>query len=135
MNAPAMVSQLRTQLVACAGWKAPLPAVHYPKADLTDSPELVAVLSELSREMNPYAAGAYGLLAGELQVTLHKKHSSIAEVETLGRTILDQLLQQQSGIPFRTVGCGLSSDPTSAQEAGDSDYVRISLTLGYGLDA
>ncbi|MBA3622959.1 MAG: hypothetical protein H0W48_00515 [Methylibium sp.] len=129
----AVISQLRTQLVACAGWAAGESAVHYPDIEgMAAASYPLAILAESSRTAEAFAAGLDALSGGTLQVVIYGT-GSIGTVEELGRTILGQLLAQHAGFVFRASECGLSSDPSPAQVAGGSAYRSVTLTLSWGL--
>lgn len=130
---PAIITQLRTQLVACASWSTGINAVNYPELPVLSGATFpLALLSEGSRTFDTYADGAAPLAGGMLQVVIHST-GTIGVTEALGRTILSELLAQWSGIPFRPGDCGLSSDPSPAKVAGGSSYRTITLNLAWGL--
>lgn len=132
-NPPAIIEQLRTQLLACDSWEGGADNVHYPYAEgLVDEEAPLAVLEDLGRTGEPYAAGADALPGGTLQIVI-RSPGSIGEVEALGRTILDELLAQQTGIPFRGGETGVASKPSPAKKAGGADIRTIALTLTWGL--
>jgi hypothetical protein len=96
----------------------------------------LAVLEESDRTWNTYAAGAGGLMGGTLKVTIHAAASSdIGTVESLGRTLLGELLAQDPGICFKASDCGLSGTYTTAENATDTATIAIQLTLSFGLTA
>ena len=136
-NAPAIVTQLSTQLAACASWPGASAANHwYPKVAWASATLPLAVLEEESNTSNPYAAGANGLLGGTLRITIHTATTSDAgTVESLARTLLKELLAQDPGIVFRSGDTGLCSDPTAAEGATDTATIRVAITLTYGLSA
>lgn len=132
-NPSTILTQLRTQLVACAGWANGQNAVNYPElAALMSGTFPLAVLAERSRTATLFCEGVAAIPGGELEVIIYAT-DTIGTLETLGRTILDQLLAQASGIPFRPAECGLSSDPSPAKIAGSSDVRSITLKLPWGL--
>lgn len=130
---PAILTQLRTQIVACAGWANGQNAVNYPELPvLAGATFPLCVISTVPGSFEAYADGAAPLASGTLQVVIYAT-GTIGVVEELGRTILSQLLAQWTGIPFRQGECGLSSDPSPAKVAGASAYRTITLTLAWGL--
>ena len=132
-DAPAILRQLRTQLLACDAWKGAEDDVHYPKAtNLSDEPRPYAVLADLGRSPQVYAAGAHALQGGTLQVLLYA-YDTVGYVEELGRTILAELLAQQTGIPFTGGEVGLSTEPSPAKVAGGANVASIAITLTWGL--
>lgn len=136
-NPPAIVTQLSTQLAACASWPGGATTNHwYPKVDWSSATLPLAVLEESERSWSSYAAGAGGLASGVLRVTVHYATSSDdGTVETLGRTLLKELLAQDPGILFRQSDCGLSGTYTTAEIARNTGTIAIQLTLAYGLSA
>lgn len=132
VNAPAIVTQLSTQLTACASWTG---TNWYPRVTWAAATFPLALLEESERSVATYAAGAGGIASGTLKVTIHAAQSSDeGTVETLGRTILGELLAQQAGIIWRQSDCGLSGTFSSAEAATDTATIAIILTLAYGLN-
>jgi hypothetical protein len=136
-NAPAIVTQLSTQLAACASWPGgAVTNLWYPRVPWASATLPLAVLEETERTWTPYAAGAGGLVSGTLKATIHYAATSDeGTVEAIGRTLLGELLAQNPGIIFRTSDCGLSGTYTSAENATDTATIAIQLTLAYGLNA
>lgn len=136
-NAPAIVTQLSTQLAACSSWPGGATTNHwYPSVPWASASLPLAVLEESERTWTAYASGAGGLQGGTLKVTIHYASSSdVGTVEAIARTLLGELLSAQTGIPFRASECGLSGTYTSAEAATDTATIAIQLTLAYGLTA
>ncbi len=137
-DAPGIITQLSTQLAACASWPGGSASNHwYPEADTTGLAAALAVLSESERRYTPYAAGAAGLMGGSLAITIHAPTTTgtIGYLESLGRSLMSELLAQQSGIPFQPANCGLCSDSTPGMEAAAQAIRSLTITLGYGLEA
>jgi hypothetical protein len=136
-NAPAIVTQLSTQLAACSSWPGGAINNHwYPTVPWASATLPLAVLEESERTFTSYAAGAGGLQGGTLSVTLHyAASSSIGTVEAIARTLLGELLAQSPGILFRSGDCSLSGTYTSAEAATDTATIAIKLSLAYGLTA
>ncbi len=134
-DAPDPLTQLATQLTACAGWSSGSGAIHYPESpDFTGATFPLAVLADESRSVGRYAVGAAGLVSGTLVIRIYGT-GTIGVTEALGRTILSQLLAQEGGIVFRSSECGLSADPEPGRIAGDAQEIRsITLSLPYGLE-
>ena len=136
VNAPAIVSQLSAQLAACAGWTGGTGNHWYPKVPWADAVLPLAVLEEADRTNTSYAAGAGGIVGGTLKITIHHAQTSDdGTVETLARTLLDQLLAQDPGILFRNSDCGISGTFSTAEAATDTGTIAITLSLTYGLTA
>lgn len=132
-DAPALLEQLRTQLLACAAWTGGPDNVHYPKAqDLAAEEFPLAVLADTGRNPVAYAVGAAPIHGGTLLVLVYASDSS-GYVEQLGRDLADQLLAQQTGILFTSAEVGLSSEPSPAKIAAGSDIRSIAITLSWGL--
>jgi hypothetical protein len=136
-NAPAIITQLSTQLAACTSWPGGATTNHwFPTVAWASATLPLAVLEESERTWTPYASGAGGLQGGTLRITIHYASSSdIGTVEALARTLLGELLTAQTGIPFRASDCGLSGTYTSAEAATDTATIAIQLNLAYGLTA
>ncbi len=136
-NCPAIVTQLSTQLAACASWPGASTANHwFPDVPWGSASLPLAVLEESERTWTTYAAGAGGLIGGTLKITIHYAASSDAgTVESIGRTLLGELLAAAPGICFRSSECSLSGVPTSAETATDTGTIAIQLSLAYGLTA
>lgn len=136
-NAPAIITQLSTQLAACSSWPGGATSNHwYPRVTWANATLPLAVLEESERTWTSYAAGAGGLAGGTLRITVHYAQSSDdGTVEGIGRTLLKELLAQDPGILFRASDCGLSGTYTTAEQATDTGTIAIQLTLAYGLTA
>lgn len=131
-NPTAMVSQLSTQLAACSTWGAVTTDHWYPDVDWASVSTRAAMLSD-TRSLESYAAGASGIKSGVCTITIHHTTHTIGQLEDFAQDILDELLAQQSGIPFLSGECGLSSDVQEAETAGGTVYRSITLSLPYGL--
>ncbi len=136
-NAPAIVTQLSTQLAACSSWPGGSTANHwYPDVIWASASLPLAVLEESERNWTPYAAGAGGLQSGTLRVTIHyATTSTVGTVESIARTLLGELLAAAPGICFRSSECSLSGASTSAEAATGTGTVAIQISLAYGLNA
>jgi hypothetical protein len=139
-SAPAIVTQLSTQLAACASWPGGATSNHWypdlPWASATWTTHYNAVLEESERTTLIYAAGAAGIQGGRLKVTIHADSTiSSGTLESLARTLLGELLTQDPGIVFRTADCGLSGTFSKAEEATDTATSAIEFNLAYGLTA
>lgn len=142
--APLAVRELDTMLQACAAW---VTAVddggneaahsHYAQVDLkaaADGGSLpVAVLTDISHSRTPYAAGVAALPGGELRITLHTLAEGIAELESLGRDIAEQLTAQQVGLANLSAFVGLSGEPDPADRVADVAIRSIDIDCTYGL--
>ncbi len=137
VDAPAIVTQLSTQLAACSSWPGGAVTNHwYPSVVWASATLPLAVLEESERTWTTYAAGAGGLQGGTLRVTIHyAASSSVGTVEAIGRTLLGELLAASAGICFRGSECGLSGTYTSAEAATDTGTIALDITLRYGLNA
>lgn len=134
VDPPAMVTQLRTQLVACAAWTPGQAGVNYPEVvAMATATYPLAVLAATAPRAEYYADGAPPLMNGTLLVVIHST-DTIGVTEILASTLLQQLLSQIVGIPFRSSECGISSDPSPAKVAGGSSYRAVTITLPYGLE-
>jgi hypothetical protein len=142
-SAPAAVQALDTMLQACAAWVAAVADLgneadhsYYGMADLkalaasSDLP--IAIITELSHTRTPFAAGAQGLPGGELRITIHAS-LSIADLETLGRDIAEELTEQQTGLANLSAQTGLSSEPEKADRAAGLSIGAIDIDCTYGL--
>ncbi len=136
-NCPAIVTQLSTQLAACASWPGGATSNHwYPRVAWASASLPLAVLEDSERTWVSYAAGAGGLQGGTLKATIHYAASSDeGTVESLARTLLGELLAAAPGICFRSSECSLSGVYTSAENATDTATIAISISLAYGLTA
>lgn len=135
-NAPGIVTQLATQLAACASWPGGATTnMWYPRVAWASAVLPLAVLEESDRNAAVYASGANGITSGSLKITLHYATSSDdGTVETIARTLLDELLAQTPGIIFRTGDCALSGTFTPAEVARGTGTIGIAISLAYGLN-
>lgn len=136
-NPPAILTQLATQLAACASWPGgAVTNMWYPKVPWVSASLPLGILEEAERTVTTYAAGAGGLQSGTLKITIHYAQTSDdGTVETLARALLSELLAQDPGIIFRASDCGLSGTFSSAEAATDTGTIATILTLAYGLTA
>jgi hypothetical protein len=133
INPPPIITQLSTQLQACAAWvSAGLSTnVWYPEApENTAGP--YAVLGFGRQGFVKYAEGAAPVREGELFFTIWKA-DTIGNLETLAQAIVAQVMTQDTGIPFRD-GEGMNStDLGNARIAGSETLLGVSGTLTHGL--
>lgn len=133
-NAPAVITQLATQLVACAGWTPGLTGCWYPSSPAIQS-GTHAVLCENDYSGDVYAEGALPLPSGDLRILLYVD-DTIGNAEALGRTLCNQLLAQfNGGLAFRSAKTGLSSDPSSDRIAAGNTKQILPIDISYGLRA
>jgi hypothetical protein len=134
-DAPAIITQLSTQLAACASWTVGSAGNWYPEADpsiTTTHAVLVPPASTRSR----YAEGARGLLGGNLWILLYVVGTeSLGDAETLGGNLINELMNQHDGIPFRSMSFELAQDPGAAKTVGGSTIIPLQITIEYGLSA
>jgi len=132
-NAPPIITQLSTQLQACAAWSSAgfSSNVWYPEApEGTAGP--FAVLGFGSQTFTKYAEGAAPTRGGDLFFTLWKADTT-GNMETLAQTIIAQLMTQDTGIPFREgdgMGCTAIGQ---AKEAAGEILFGVSAPLSHGL--
>ena len=130
-----LLTQLRTQIAACASWTPGSAGVHYPGVDYASATFPCAIIAEDSRTSATYAAGANGLRGGTLSIRVYTDSaSSIGATEVLGQAILEELLAQPAGIPFRSGSVGLAGESSDAIDAAGTPLNGIEITLEYGLD-
>jgi len=133
-GASALLTQLQTQIAACASWTATSAGVHYPSIDFSSATFPCCVVSETSRQSEYYAAGASGLRGGSLKVTIYTT-GTVGATEVLGQAIVEELLAQQTGICFRNAGVVVCGEATDAMDAAQTTVTGIELDLEYGLSA
>jgi len=114
-NAPAIVTQFSTQLAACASWSTGTAGHWYPSAD-PGIATLHAVLASTNEDRTRYAEGANAIPSGTLKAAVYTP-LSIGEAEALGRSLIDELLAQQTGLMFTGGNAQLSADPGAAKQA------------------
>ena len=134
-DAPAIITQLSTQLAACASWTAGAGGNWYPEAAGTLT-TTHAVLVPPSSTRTRYAEGARGLLGGQLWILLYVIGTqTLGQAETLAGAIINELMNQHDGIPFRSMSFELAQDPGAAKTVGDSTIIPLQITIDYGLSA
>lgn len=131
-NPTPVVTQLSTQLQACASWTGGT-NVWYPFAPDGTAGEF-AVIEDGDSRRTTYAEGAVPLLSGECAITIWKA-TDIGTLEAYGRTILRELMSQFTGLYFRDGTVGLCSDLGRAKEAAGETQRGIVLRLTHGLNA
>lgn len=139
-NPPAIITQFSTQLAACAAWPGGTNANHwYPSVPWASASFPLAVLSEETGAGQVYSAGTTPLPSGTLKATIHYPQtgtgSDDGSLETLGRTLLAQLLAQPTGIVFRSGSVGMSGTSSMAEQATGTATFAIEVSLEYGLQA
>ncbi len=90
------------------------------------------MLVDVGRSGAVYAAGAEALPGGSLLIIIRAAMTT-GELEQFARNILDELLAQQTGIPFTTGEVGACSDPSPAKQAGGVVTRAINIALQWGL--
>jgi len=135
-DAPAVLTQLSTQLAACVSWPAGA-TVWYPFAP--DGTTGIHAVINRTVAQSSYAAGARPLRGGTLNVSIYAPADAVSmgDLESLAENLLVELMDQAPGIPFRSGECGLCSEPPPAAEAAGGTTVLIAqgFTLPYGLEA
>lgn len=134
MTEPALIAQLRTQLVACASWSPSTTGdIYYPKlVDLIGANKPAAVLSDASRSPTSYAEGAAPIQGGQLEVMIYTD-DDIETTEALARALMTELMSQAAGIPFRSGECTLCNDPSVSKISGSDSICAINISLSWGL--
>jgi hypothetical protein len=127
-----LLLQTQTQIDACASWPGSTSDVHYPELTFAGASFPAAVVAEDQRTSTYYASGAAGLRGGTLKITIYTQ-SAVGVTELLGRAILEELLAQQTGIPFRGGYVGLCGEATDATTAAATPISAVELYLEYGL--
>lgn len=132
-NPPAIITQLSTQLQACASWTAAglSTNVWYPSApEGTAGP--FAVLGFDSQRFTKYAEGAEPVRSGDLFVTIWKADTA-GNLETLAGDLINDLMTADTGIPFRDGENGRAELIGPAKEAAGETLNGVSFTLSHGL--
>lgn len=132
-NAPPIITQLSTQLQACASWTAAGLGsnVWYPTApENTAGP--FAVLGFESQRFLKYAEGAAPVRSGDLFFTLWKA-DTVGNMEILAQAIVVELMTADTGIPFRDGTAQRAADIGDAKEAAGETLIGVSAILEHGL--
>lgn len=150
-STPAQIDRLRTHLQACATWVAAGGAetrIHYPLINPSGTigtadalPAALLLRGETGR--TKFAEGARGLPGGDLEVVFYLPADAFptaAACEAFADAVLDELLAQDTGLPWQTGSAGMASAPAQPARAAatgpkPTDYRSISLFLTYGLSA
>lgn len=132
-NAPPIITQLSTQLQACAAWTAAglSTNVWYPEVP-EDTAGPYVLLGFGTQQFTKYAEGAAPTRSGDLFFTIWKADTT-GNLETLAQTILAQLLTQDTGIPFREAEGMTATALGDAKEAAGETLYGVSATLSHGL--
>lgn len=123
-NAPPDVSAYADMLVATAlgvSLGITLARIHYPKLDQTSPLRPCILIEGTEATTSRYAEmGVAGNPTGTLTAVLYADlTTSIAQMETYGRTLKAQLAALSTGLPVRDVSVELCSDPTPGQRSGE----------------
>lgn len=142
-NPPAVVTQWRDQLLACASVASAgivSARAHYPALAVQTDTLPAVVVADTNPRRDRYAEGSTGLPSGNLVATFYLPTSSYTDagsVESFASAVIKELMAQSTIIPFRDVSSGLASDPTPGARAagGNADHRTITITATYGLRA
>ena len=110
-SAPAIITQMGTQLTACAAWTG---TNWYPDVDLATATLPIARIDEIDSTQESVGTLA-ATWSGTLEVVIYST-ATVPVVESLGRTLKAQLLAQSPGIPFRSITVGMNSNMRVARE-------------------
>ena len=133
-GASGLLTQLQTQIAACASWSAGSSGVHYPSIEFASATFPCCVIAEMNRTSEYYASGASGLRGGTLKITIYST-GTVGATEVLGQAIVEELLAQQTGIAFRSGSVVLAGEATDAMDAAQTTVSGVELDLEYGLSA
>lgn len=134
-DAPSIITKLGEHLVACASWSPGASGLWYPEAPASTS-GTHAVLVPASMQRTRYAEGANGLLGGTLWILLYVVGTeSLGDAETLAGNLVNELMAQHTGIPFRSITYELAGDPGAAKTVGGSTIIPMHITIEFGLSA
>ena len=131
-DAPTILTELRSQIVAAAAWTVTQGDIHYPRYEFDATKTLVAVLAIASRNVERRFVGV-NLPSGTLEIHLYSTGTPGA-LETLAQSLGDQVCTEV-GIEGLTV-----ADISEAEEADEATHVedgalcKCVITLNYGLD-
>ena len=132
-NPPPIITQLSTQLQACASWIAASLSsnVWYPEVpEGTAGPYVL--LGFGTQQFTKYAEGAAPTRSGDLFFTIWKADTT-GNLETLAQSIIAELMTADTGIPFRD-GDGMNATALGdAKEAAGETLYGVSVTLSHGL--
>ena len=132
-NPPPIITQLSTQLQACAAWSSASLStnVWYPDAP-EDTAGPYVVLGFGRQTFTKYAEGAAPVRSGELFFTIWKA-DTVGNLETLAQSIIAQVMTQDTGIPFRDADGMTATELGNARTASGETLLGVSGTLNHGL--
>lgn len=131
-DAPSVITLFNTALAACASY--PVGAVTwYPSCDPSESGTVI-ILSEQDSDVAKFAVGAQGVRSGTLEAVIRGSYS-IGALETLARSLAQELVESDAPLPIRSAQVGLCSDPDPGDVAGGETRRAISILVNYGLSA
>lgn len=131
-DASAYLTQFQTQLAACAVWSGGSSTIHYPNVNFTGATLPCIVVIEDQRGSDQYAAGASGLRSGTLRAILYSTASN-GVIEAMAGTLVEQMLAQQSGIPFRSGSHQPAGIAEEAKAATGTSVNGVEIAFEYGL--
>jgi hypothetical protein len=129
---PSVITSLDTMLRACASFPGGA-TTWYPSVEPSQT-GVVFILAEESGEVTKFAVGAQGVLSGTLEIVMRADYA-IGVIESLARSLAQELVAQDAPLPIRSVQTGLCSDPDPGDLAGGETRRRSSITISYGLNA
>lgn len=132
-NAPDVITQFSTQLAACSSWTTGTAGHWYPSSVGTIA-TLHAVLASMNEERTKYAEGASGVPSGTLRANVFVP-TSLGDAETLGRALIKELTDQDTGLAFRGGSCALAGEAGPSSVAGGDSMQEIEINMSFGLSA
>ncbi len=159
---PVFIGQMRIQVAQCASWITAcgdatigLGRLHYPSLDFRGekgAPDQVVagLITRTEAGRRRWLEGAGGLVSGSLDLDvyvpaltsgLYAKAYTVGQLEDFADTLIQELLTQRTGIPFRDIPkMSEASNPTNAEIAAHSDdtpsaFRWIRITMPYGLNS
>lgn len=129
-------------LRACASWVAAVADVgneaahsYFGPFDLKGAAEADFPAAQIVSESHAprrYAAGAGGLPGGTIRITIHAL-LGIEALDTLARSVADELTAQQVGLANLEASTNICSDPTPSDRAAGKHIRSIDIDCSWGL--
>ena len=131
-DAPTILTELRSQIVAATAWTATVNDIHYPRYVPTTGKTLWAVLVVDSRSVERRFVGV-NLPSGTLRILLYSTGSPGA-LETLAQSLGDQVCTEVGIEGLTAADISEAEESDEATQAEDGSLCKCVITLNYGLD-
>ena len=131
-DAPAILTQLRTQLLATTAYTGAEATVHYPRAEFSSSASLYAELAVTGRSVDRRFTDV-NLPTGTLEIVIWST-GTVGALETMAQSIGDQICTATGIENLQVTDISEAEESDEAETAGVGNLAKIVITLSWGLE-